>query len=94
MAAILDPSNTIDLQKLDEGLAKKLPSYARPLFVRILNKVPLTGTYKLKKKDLQIENYNPNIVKDKIYFYDKRTKQFESVTIELYNAIQSGTVDL
>lgn len=92
MAAILDIESTIDLKQLDEGLKLKLPSYARPLFVRILTQVPLTGTYKLKKKDLQTESFNPNLVKDKIYFYDSRTKQFELITTELFNEIQNGTV--
>lgn len=43
MAAILDPSETIDLKNLAAGVKKALPSYARPIFVRILRKIDLTG---------------------------------------------------
>lgn len=43
MAAILDENNTLDLSKLIEGLQKHLPSYAIPLFVRILAHVEMTG---------------------------------------------------
>ncbi|KAK6618734.1 hypothetical protein RUM43_013125 [Polyplax serrata] len=60
MVAILDTDNTLNLDGLDENLKKMLPAYARPLFVRIIEKVPLTGTYKLKKKDLQTDGFNIN----------------------------------
>lgn len=43
MAAILDPENRIDLQKMAEGFRKNLPTYARPIFVRVLSKVDMTG---------------------------------------------------
>lgn len=43
MAAIQNPDNTLDLTTLASGLAKSLPSYARPLFVRVLNKIDMTG---------------------------------------------------
>lgn len=43
MAAILDQNNSLSLTTLAEGLKKSLPSYARPLFIRILNEVEMTG---------------------------------------------------
>lgn len=43
MAAIVDKDNTLDISKVSEGLQKALPSYARPLFIRKLNAVELTG---------------------------------------------------
>lgn len=43
MAAVLDENRTLDLTKLIEGLQKHLPSYAVPLFVRILSHVEMTG---------------------------------------------------
>lgn len=44
MAAVLDPDQTVDLNKLVTGVKKTLPSYARPILVRILGKIDLTGT--------------------------------------------------
>ena len=32
----------------------RLPSYARPAFVRLVRELDVTGTYKLKKRDLQV----------------------------------------
>lgn len=43
MAAIVDKDNTLDVNVVSEGLQKSLPSYARPLFIRKLNEVELTG---------------------------------------------------
>lgn len=43
MAAIVDNDNTLDISKLSNGLLKALPTYARPLFIRKLSAVELTG---------------------------------------------------
>lgn len=43
MAAIYDPSGSLDTKKLAEGLKKSLPTYARPLFIRLLAELPMTG---------------------------------------------------
>lgn len=43
MAAIADPEGNLDLLVLAEELEKQLPSYARPLFVRILKEINMTG---------------------------------------------------
>lgn len=45
MAAIVDKENSINLNKLTDGIKKALPSYARPMFLRILNEVEMTGKY-------------------------------------------------
>ncbi|KAL0277432.1 UNVERIFIED_CONTAM: hypothetical protein PYX00_004716 [Menopon gallinae] len=94
MAAILDKDHTLDLKHLGIEMRKKLPSYAVPIFIRIITDVPVTGTYKLKKKDLQSEGFNPNKVNDRLYFHDPRTKQFEMITQDMYNDIQNGSVNL
>jgi solute carrier family 27 fatty acid transporter 1/4 len=43
MAAIVDQDDSLNLTTLAEGLNKALPSYARPLFIRIVRKVDMTG---------------------------------------------------
>lgn len=45
MAAIYDPDQSLNLNNLAEGVQKSLPKYARPLFVRVLAQLPMTGTY-------------------------------------------------
>ena len=43
MVAIVDVNHTIDLQELYKDLKKALPSYAVPVFIRLLEKVDTTG---------------------------------------------------
>lgn len=43
MAAILDKNHALDLNSLAEGLSKYLPSYAKPVFIRALSHVEMTG---------------------------------------------------
>ncbi|KAL0273773.1 UNVERIFIED_CONTAM: hypothetical protein PYX00_006373 [Menopon gallinae] len=90
MAAILDENNTLDLNVLAEGLKNKLPSYARPHLIRRLEKVDVTGTYKLKKVDLQKEGFEPKKIKDRLYYLSNG--KYEELTQEAYEAIQSGKI--
>jgi len=46
MAVIADPDGSVDLEVLAQGISKALPSYARPLFLRILQQIEKTGTQK------------------------------------------------
>ena len=43
MAAVTDKDDTVDLPQLYEGLADHLPGYARPIFVRLVDKIDSTG---------------------------------------------------
>ena len=45
MAAIYDPDQSLNLNNLAEGVKKALPAYARPLFIRVLSELPMTGKY-------------------------------------------------
>lgn len=93
MAAILDEDSSVDLEALAAGLTKVLPSYARPQFIRLLNKVDLTGTFKLKKLDLQKEGFHPSHVADHIYYLTSKGR-YERLTIKLYDQICSGEIRL
>lgn len=87
MAAISDPEVTLDLKALGDNLRKCLPSYARPQFIRILEKIDMTGTCKLKKVDLQKDGFNPNLTSDKLFFLNAKTNDYEPLTVEFYEKI-------
>jgi solute carrier family 27 fatty acid transporter 1/4 len=87
MAAISDPEKSLSLKELGENLQKALPSYAKPQFIRILEKIDMTGTCKLKKVDLQKETFNPNVITDKLYFLNCKTNSYELLTPEIYEKI-------
>ena len=43
MAAIPDPERKVDVSKMYNGMVDKLPSYARPIFLRFVDEIDLTG---------------------------------------------------
>lgn len=93
MAAIVDPDCLLDFKALAEGLDKALPSYARPIFLRIVKELEMTSTFKLKKITLQKEGFDPNKIQDKVYFRDGN-KEYVEVTPELYEKIITGAAKL
>ncbi|XP_066978794.1 long-chain fatty acid transport protein 1-like isoform X2 [Macrobrachium rosenbergii] len=92
MVAILDEDKTLDFSLLHNAVTKSLPSYARPLFVRIVKELEKTGTYKLKKVKLQEEGFNPSTIQDYLYFLDGKQKSYIPLTADLYNKIITGEV--
>ncbi|XP_035205863.1 long-chain fatty acid transport protein 1-like [Stegodyphus dumicola] len=92
MAAICDPENSVDLKHLLNELTKVLPSYAVPQFIRICDKLESTGTFKLKKVDLQKEGFDPSIVKDPLYYLNKKLNAYVKLDTEVYSDICSGRI--
>jgi len=99
MVAFASPSEgklsvkDFDLNGLAQYIAKGLPSYARPLFIRILQDgMDITGTFKHKKSDLVKQGFNPSEVKDPMFFYNG--SKFEPLTKTTYNKIISGQLKL
>ncbi|XP_043274832.1 long-chain fatty acid transport protein 4 isoform X2 [Venturia canescens] len=91
MAAIYDEDSSVDMNRLSSMIREQLPSYARPLFVRTLTKIDMTGTFKLKKKDLQEEAYDPRKITDKLYYLDPKLG-YQLLTPEIYDQIQAGKI--
>lgn len=94
MAAIAQEGNQLDLDAFLIAVQKALPSYARPVFLRLMPSVDTTGTFKIQKTRLQKEGYKPQNSSEKIYFLNSRAGHYESVTEELYDAINEGKVSL
>ena len=76
MAAIVDPDNKVNLEGLATSLKKLLPSYACPMFLRIVHNVDMTGTFKLQKNKLKSEGFDIGLVEDQLYYFDSREKLY------------------
>lgn len=95
MAAIMDPDKTLDLSALASKLAKVLPSYARPLFIRLVGTIDMTGTYKMRKTDYQKEAFDPaKMKKDALYFWDAASQAYVLMTDSLHQKLTSGQMRL
>lgn len=68
----------------------QLPTYAMPLFVRLLPVMETTGTFKLQKVVLRKEGMDPSLVSDPMYYLNSATKKFEPLTPEAFVALSTG----
>ena len=48
MIAVVAPEGTVDLVKLASEIIASLPSYARPLFLRLVKEIDMTGELQTK----------------------------------------------
>ncbi|CAL4113875.1 unnamed protein product, partial [Meganyctiphanes norvegica] len=54
----------------------------------------ISGTYKLRKSDLQKEGYDINLIKDPLFFLDAKQDKYVPLTSELYDTISEGKAGL
>ena len=86
MIAIITDSD-INLKGLEEDIKKDLPQYARPLFIRLTPSIEHTGSLKLIKKQLIIDNFNINAYNDKTFYYDVKDQAYKILTKQIYDQI-------
>jgi fatty-acyl-CoA synthase len=67
-----------------------LPGYAVPVFVRIVGADDLTGTFKLRKVDLQQEGYDPQKISDPLFVRDLDLGTYAPLTPALAAEIDAG----
>jgi fatty-acyl-CoA synthase len=84
----------IDLEALHAHLARQLPVYARPLFLRLRTELEITGTFKHRKVELVAEGCDPATVKEPLYFSDPEKGCFVPLSAALYERIQAGELRL
>ena len=93
MAAVkLLEGAVIDWAKLGAFVAEKLPSYARPYFIRVRDTIDATNSFKQMKTQLQKEGFDPSVVKDPLYFLDPDQCVYVPLTPELYAKIVDHTI--
>src|SRR6202161_2499783 len=81
-----------DLAAFRAEVASRLPTYARPVFLRLLQSIESTGTFKPRKQDLVQAGFDPARIEDPLYFDDPRTQAYVPVDAALFAAISAGTV--
>jgi fatty-acyl-CoA synthase len=90
--ATLEAAGEIDLTALRRHVVAQLPPYARPLFVRLSPHIPVTGTHKPRKGELQREGYDPNASADRIYFDDTARETYVVLDDALFQRLQAGAI--
>ncbi|XP_063432253.1 long-chain fatty acid transport protein 6-like [Mytilus trossulus] len=75
------------LQQMYRKMEHELPSYARPIFLRILNEQIVTQTMKHRKIELVEEGFDPNKVTDPLYVLDNLSKTYVPLSLDNYSQV-------
>jgi fatty-acyl-CoA synthase len=78
-----------DIKAFGAHIAQDLPSYAQPLFVRVLPAMETTGTFKQRKMDLIADGYDPAKIKGPLYFHDPK-RGYIKLTKAVHDRIVGG----
>jgi fatty-acyl-CoA synthase len=91
MAAIVIKDD-LDLTAFRSHLARQLPEYARPVFLRIRQENDVTSTFKQKKIALVMEGFDPGSTTDPIFFNDPQKDAFVRLDPALHGQIKAGYI--
>ncbi len=91
MAAIVT-DDRFDLAEFSDHLARRLPAYACPVFVRICAALDSTETFKQKKQDLISAGFDPGRIPDPLFFRDPKSGAFVPLDADGYARISEGAI--
>jgi fatty-acyl-CoA synthase len=92
--ATLVTESAFDLAGLRTHLIRRLPAYARPLFLRIRTEIEVTGTFKYAKANLVSQGFDPSTIDDDLFFDHPEEGAFVRLEGKLYERIQLGGIRL
>jgi len=81
---------TLDLDSFSDYVSRELPTYARPLFLRIEPEIDVTGTFKMVKGKLREEGYDPARVTDPLYVMKPGSSRYETLDAGFATLIAQG----
>jgi fatty-acyl-CoA synthase len=92
VAIVID--DHFDFGEFRDHLARRLPAYACPVFVRICRALDSTETFKQKKQDLIRAGFDPHRVTDPLFFSDPKSGAFLPIDAATYARISEGSIRL
>lgn len=93
MAAV-SVDEAFSIASVYEEIAKHLPTYARPVFVRVVDGHDTTGTLKLSKVDLVKQGIDGLAGAEGVFILDERQKSYRPYTICDRDALAKGALRL
>ena len=91
MAALVT-TDAFDLEAFGRRVEQELAFYARPLFVRLLPQMEITGTFKHRKVDLVKEGFDPAQLEDPIYYRDPEKACYVPLDPIAFDRIANGEI--
>jgi citronellyl-CoA synthetase len=83
--------HALDLAAFSRHVMKYVPAYARPIFVRQIEEMDTTGTFKMKKGELRDEAFHPDKCPDPVYVLKPGASEYVPLDAEFYAQIMSGS---
>jgi citronellyl-CoA synthetase len=77
----------VDLASLSKHITTNLPSYARPLFIRVLQELPTTTTHKLQKNELRAQAYHLDKVEDDLLVLKPGEPCYSRLDTDFYDKV-------
>jgi fatty-acyl-CoA synthase len=93
MAAIV-AGDRFDFAEFSDYLARRLPAYACPVFIRLVAALDSTETFKQKKQDLIRAGFDPREIRDPLFFRDPKSGTFVPLDADAYAQIVRGFIRL
>ncbi|XP_063676090.1 long-chain fatty acid transport protein 4-like [Bolinopsis microptera] len=93
-AIVVDSEDTFSLEALYETLSSNLPSYAVPIFVRMVHSLETTATFKYKTNQLKQDNYDMSVISGNLYLVNHSQRTYEIMTLETNDLIKKGEIKL
>lgn len=93
MAALVS-DESLELAGLQQHLARELPGYARPVFLRRVAGLTRTGTFKLAKQALLQEGYDPGRTTDPLYVWPAGAAGYEPLDAARHAQLEGGALRL
>jgi hypothetical protein len=69
-----------------------LPVYARPVFLRVIEQVEMTGTFKVRKVELQRQGFDPGVIASTLYFRDETAGRYRVLDAATYQRLRAGDI--
>ncbi|MFK4502679.1 fatty-acyl-CoA synthase [Bradyrhizobium japonicum] len=83
-----------DIEGLPAHLARRLPAYARPVFLRISRELDATETFKQKKGELAREGFDPGLISDPLFMLDPKSGTYVALDADVHAGIIDGAIRL
>ena len=88
--AVLSTTKAFDLKGLEAELAARLPTYARPVFLRLTSELSMTETLKHRSADYSAQGFDPDVVNDPLYWRDPQSGCYARLDRAVYETIIRG----
>lgn len=93
-AVVLEPGASLDGERLYSALEEALPAYARPAFVRVQAEAEVTGTFKLRKVELQKQGYDLAASEDLVFYRNEKEHTYSPLDASSVARIELGEIHL